>query len=113
MTNIIQDWKPVVIHNKKYKNKQITETHNIPKPKIDENDDPPKRQEYTHDMIVALKNARTAKGLSQADLAKQYSISSKIISDIENKKSGYNRKLYVSLMEKLGVDRKSLKDILI
>ena len=49
----------------------------------------------------------------KAELAKQLNIDVKIINDIEAKKSPYNKKLYCSIMRKLGVDSNTLKDILI
>lgn len=112
---IHQDWEPVVIHNKNFKKTQ-NQHESKPKPKINYNDgeeDMPKRQEYTPQMIVAMQEARKAKNLTQSDLAKQLNFDVKIIADIESKKSAYNRKLYTSIMRKLGVDTKSLKDILI
>jgi len=112
MTGIYQDWNPVVIHNKTYKKK----IENCQKPKTDYSDgdkEMPKRIEYTNELTTAMQNARTAKSLSQAELAKQLNIDVKIINDIEAKKSPYNRKLYCSIMKKLGIDTKTLKDILI
>ncbi len=110
---IHQDWTPVVIHNKNLKKAQ---THSNPKPKVNYNDgeeDMPKRQEYSPQMIIAMQDARKAKDLTQSELAKQLNIDVKVIADIEAKKSAYNRKLYTSIMRKLGVDTKSLKEILI
>jgi ribosome-binding protein aMBF1 (putative translation factor) len=112
---IHQDWKPVVIHNRNFKKAQ-TQSNSNPKPKVNYNDgeeDMPKRQEYSPQMIVAMQDARKAKNLTQSELAKQLNIDVKIIADIEAKKSAYNRKLYTSIMRKLGVDTKSLKEILI
>lgn len=112
---IHQDWKPVVIHNRNFKKAQ-TQSNSNPKPKVDYNDgedDMPKRQEYSPQMIVAMQDARKAKNLTQSELAKQLNIDVKVIADIEAKKSAYNRKLYTSIMRKLGVDTKSLKEILI
>ena len=116
MTGIYQDWNTVVIHNKSYKNKIENNNNNCQKPKIDYSDgekDMPKRIEYTNELTTAMQNARKAKSLSQSDLAKQLNIDVKIINDIEAKKSPYNRKLYCSIMKKLGIDTKTLKDILI
>lgn len=117
MTSIYQDWEPVVIHNKNYNKTKNNTNNNNQKPKVlyDENGDEttPKRIEYTPAMISALQDARKLKNLTQSDLAKQLNIDVKIINDIEARKSAYNRKLYSSLMRKLGVDMKSLKDILI
>lgn len=117
MPAIHQDWDPVVIHSKAFCKSQSHSQSNNPKPKIkyDENGDEviPKRVEYTPSQINALQEARKLKNLTQADLAKQLNIDVKIINDIEARKSPYNRKLYSSLMRKLGVDMKSLKDLLI
>jgi len=110
---IHQDWEPVVIHNRNFKKAQIS---NQPKPKVDYSqgdEEMPKRIEYTPQMIMAMQDARKTKNLTQSDLAKQLNIDVKIISDIESKKSAYNRKLYTSIMRKLGIDTKSLKEILI
>lgn len=110
---IHQDWEPVVIHNRNFKK---TQDQSKPKPKVNYNDgeeDMPKRQEYSPQMIVAMQDARKAKNLTQSELAKQLNIDVKVIADIEAKKSAYNRKLYTSIMRKLGVDTKSLKEILI
>lgn len=117
MTGIYQDWNPVVIHNRTYR-KKIEESFNkgSQKPKIDYSDgeiEMPKRIEYTNELTTAMQNARKAKRLSQSDLAKQLNIDVKIISDIEAKKSPYNKLQYCSIMKKLGVDQRSLKDILI
>ena len=112
---IYQDWEPVVIHNKNFKKTGYHLNTNT-KPKIDYNDgeeDMPKRQEYSSQMINAMKQARNAKNLTQSELAKQLNIDVKIIADIEGNKSAYNKKLYTSIMRKLGIDTKSLKDILI
>lgn len=112
---IHQDWETVVIHNKNFKKTQ-NQNQSKPKPKVNLNDgeeDMPKRQEYTPQMIVTMQEARKAKNLTQIELAKQLNIDVKVIADIEAKKSAYNRKLYTSIMRKLGVDTKSLKEILI
>jgi ribosome-binding protein aMBF1 (putative translation factor) len=115
MSGIYQDWEPVVIHNKKFIANKNND-NNKPKPKINYNkgdEEMPKRIEYTPEMINALQAARTANKLSQADLAKKLNMQVKIINDIESRTSQYNRQLYTNIMKKLGVDIKSLKDILI
>lgn len=111
-----QDWEPVVIRSLKKKqenNKKISQAP--PKPKIVEDEDGmlPKQKQYTHQMIVALQTARTGKKLSQSDLAKRLNLDTKIIQDIEGNKTPYNRKLFISIMRNLGVDKKSLDEILI
>lgn len=116
MLGIYQDWEPVVIHNKKYiANKN--NNNNKPKPKInyaDGDTEMPKRIEYTPEMIIAMQEARKANNnISQSELAKKLNMPVKIINEIESRTSPYNRKLYTSIMRKLGVDTKSLIDILI
>jgi len=110
-----QDWENVVIHSKTKKKEQEKKISTAPpKPKEieDESGMPPKQQTYSHKMITAIQEARKAKGISQAELAKKLNIETRIIQDLEANKSPYNRKLYTSLMRHLGIDGKTLKELL-
>jgi len=110
--SIYQDWTPVNIGNGKNKHlKNNSNNNNSKKLSELEKDDemPPKMQYWTPELIVALQQARMAKGLSQVELAKKLNIQPSYIQDIENNKSQYNRKLYLTLMRTLGVNTKDLK----
>ncbi len=109
--SIYQDWTPVTIGNGKNnnKNKTSTKTSNNKKLETNEDDMPPKMQFWSNELITALQQARNAKGLTQTELAKKLNIQPSYIQDIENNKSQYNRKLYVTIMRTLGVNIKELK----
>ena len=51
-----------------------------------------------------LKEARTEKGLSQAQLAEMVGTSAPYISRLINKKDGIVNKVFVEMLEKLGYD---------
>ena len=109
--SIYQDWTPVNIGNGGGKHKIINNCNTNKKlNELENNDDmPPKLQYWTPELIIALQQARTAKGLSQVELAKKLNIQPRYIQDIENNKSQYNKKLYMTLMRTLGVNTKELK----
>jgi ribosome-binding protein aMBF1 (putative translation factor) len=110
--SIYQDWTPVTIGNGGNKKKTNTGISNVNKKlnELENNDDmPPKIQHWTPELINALQQARMAKGLSQVELAKKLNIQPSYVQDIENNKSQYNRKLYLTLMRTLGVNTKELK----
>ena len=67
-----------------------------------------KAQTYSKELSIAMQNARKAKNITQADLAKQLNIKTSIINDIECGKALYNRKTYSTIMRRLGVDIKTL-----
>ena len=99
-----QDWEPVVFKkvNKTSISKQNpagTKEFN----KLNE-DDVPKLTKISLEQSKALREARTAKGLSQSDFAKSLSIDAAIIKDYENGTiKNFNQKTYNTLMRKLGV----------
>lgn len=107
--SVYQDWNTATIGNGS-KKKQLGKTPSISKPNpLESNEDmPPKIQYWTHELIVAFKQAREAKKISQADLAKQYNIPVSVIQGIENNTSPYNKKNYCNIMRKLGVDLKTI-----
>ena len=109
--SIYQDWTPVTIGNGKNnnKNKTNTKTSNNKKLETNEDDMPPKMQFWSSELITALQQARNAKGLTQTELAKKLNIQPSYIQDIENNKSQYNRKLYVTIMRTVGVNIKEIK----
>lgn len=110
-----QDWEPVIIRSNKAKKEQDKKISSAPpKPKVveDESGMPPKQEQYSHRMLTALQEARKLKGITQAELAKKLNIETKIIQDLEANKSPFNRKLYSSIMRHLGIDSKSIKEII-
>jgi putative transcription factor len=104
MPEIYCDWEPVVLK------KKVTKTTQVNKPKIEEDDGdiPKKLLTYSVELSTAMQQARKAKKLTQADLAKQLNIQTSIINDIECGKALYNRKTYSTIMKKLGCDIKTL-----
>ena len=108
---IYQDWNTTyTIGNGK--GKKNNEQKNIQKPKPTEDEESGmqlKTKKFTTKMIDDLKNARTIKGISQKELAKQLNIPVNIIQDLERNEIPYNMKLYNNIMKKLGVDIHELK----
>jgi len=102
---IYQDWDVVVLKKPvKYINNNTTK----PKTIEDDGEMPEKLKTYSKELSIALQSARTAKKMSQADLAKKFNIQPSIINDIESGKAIYNKKTYSSLMRTLGVNVKSM-----
>lgn len=99
-----QDWTPVVIHNKPQK-KEVKQNPAGTKEFIKLNeDDIPKLDKITPDQCKALREARSAKGLSQVDFAKSLNVNVAIIKDYENGTiAKFNKKFYNTLMRRLGV----------
>ena len=104
MPEIYQDWEPVVLT----KNKSSNKTPIIKPKEEDDGDIPEKLKTYSKELSIAMQNARKAKNITQADLAKQLNIKTSIINDIECGKALYNRKTYSTIMRRLGVDIKTL-----
>jgi len=104
---IYQDWKEVRIYGGK---KKSSNTPTPPKPKTPDTGDieDKKLTYYTVDLANALIQARKAKGMSQRDLEIQYSLPLHTITNIENRKDLYNKKLYCRIMRNLGVDTSTL-----
>lgn len=99
-----QDWTPVVIHNKA-KKKEVKQNPAGTKEfaKLNE-DDIPKLDKITPEQCQALREARTAKGLSQVDLAKSLNINVAVIKDYENGTvAKFNKRFYNTIMRRLGV----------
>ena len=106
--SVYQNWDTVTIGNGK-KKQNNTSSNNIKPNPLDSNEDmPPKIQRWTHELIIAFKQAREAKKISQSELAKQFNIPVAVIQGIENNTSAYNKKNYSFIMRKLGVDLNSI-----
>ena len=104
-----QDWTPVTITRKK-KGTAYT-APKTPKPPSEptEEDEPPKIQKFPFELIKNLMEARNTKNLTQDALAKQLMINTSIIQNLEGNRYDYNsnnKKLYVTVMRKLGVSIK-------
>lgn len=100
-----QDWTPVVIHNKQFNKKEFKENPAGTKEFQKLNDDDiPKLDKITPEQSNILKAARSAKGISQKDLAKSLNINVSIIQDYENGTiAKFNKTFYNNLLRKLGV----------
>ena len=103
-----QDCTPVTITRK-----QKGSSHTAPKtPKsLSETteEEPPKIQKFPFELIKNLMEARNTKNLTQDALAKQLMINTSIIQNLEGNRFDYNsnnKKLYVTVMRKLGVSIK-------
>lgn len=107
--NHCQDWTEITIGNGN-KKKQLLKQQSLapPKPKNDEDEDPPKFQPFNKQLLSNLMDARKTKGLSRVDLAKQFMFKVSDIENLENGKCDFNSKhaksLYVAIMRKLGVN---------
>jgi len=104
-----QDWTPVTI-TRKQKGSAYT-APKTPKPVTEatEEDDMPKSQKFPYELLKNLMEARNSKSLTQGALAKQLMINTSIIQDLESNRFDYNsnnKKLYVTVMRKLGVSIK-------
>lgn len=105
--SIYQDWTPVDIGNKSNLKKNISY---ISKKKKEAEYDgtPPTILYWTNDLIIALQQLRTAKGLTQKELSKKLNLSPSVITDIEANKCPYNPNLYKKIFRFLGGDPSSL-----
>jgi ribosome-binding protein aMBF1 (putative translation factor) len=105
MSYNFQDHIPVFITNggKKAPQRQNAPgTKQIAKLESNEEICPPNR--ITPAQAQFLSQSRTAKGIQQKDLAKQMSISVKIIEDYENcKTNNFSKVFYNNLLRRLGV----------
>jgi ribosome-binding protein aMBF1 (putative translation factor) len=104
-----QDWTPVTI-TRKQKGSSYT-APKTPKPVTEatEEDEMPKSQKFPYELLKKLMEARNSKNLTQGALAKQLMINTSIIQDLECNRFDYNsnnKKLYVTVMRKLGVSIK-------
>lgn len=103
-----QDWTPVTISRKK-KGTAFTAPKTPRPPQTEEDDEPPKIQKFPFELIKNLMDARNAKNITQDALAKQLMINTSIIQNLEGNRFDYNsnnKKLYVTVMRKLGVSIK-------
>lgn len=112
MANCYQDWAPVNIGNgKKPTNNTKTSNYTIPKgPQEDpETGMMNKKPSYPQILIDQLREARVAKGLTQAKLAQQLNYDVSIINKLENNQYPYNKRTYLNIMKRLGVDTTTIK----
>ena len=101
-----QDFKPVVLtKNKQKANVDINAKTNIHIKKVDDTDELPKVLKYSQEQIDIIRNARTAKGLTQPQLSKLISpnIKSDFITNIENGKTPFDNRTYNTILRKLNV----------
>jgi len=101
MNNQFQDWTPVVFNKKEKKSTNYQNPEGTKLIKKLESDEPPKLEKYSIEQINKLKNLRIEKNITQKDLANLLNIDSKIITNIENGSSTYNKKLYTNIIKKL------------
>lgn len=102
-----QDWTPVVIRssNASKNAKQGVQNPSGTKEfkKLNE-DDIPILNKMTKEQAIVLSQARTAKGISQKDLAKSLNIDVSIIKDYEcGTVKNFNKRTYNNILAKLGV----------
>ena len=102
-----QDWTPVVIRNsnaakeakKSVQNPAGTKEFH----KLNE-DDIPKLDKITPEQCKILREARSAKGMTQSDLAKSLNINVSVIKEYEGGSiAKFNKTFYNNLLRKLGV----------
>lgn len=102
-----QDWTPVVIRSSRVANvaKQTVQNPSGTKEfhKLNE-DDIPVLNKMTREQATALSQARSAKGLSQKDLAKALNMDISIIKDYEScNVKNFKKGVYNKIMTRLGV----------
>lgn len=112
---IYQDWDDVNIGNgnkNKQKPREINPNNTAKAREIkkieEETGMMPKIVSIPQELIVLLQTARTAKGLTQKDLAKQLNMDVSVIANIEANKSPFNKNLYCKIVRHLGVNTKGL-----
>jgi len=104
-----QDWTPVTITKKKKGSAHTAPKTPKPSSETTEEEEPPKIQKFLFELIKNLMEARNTKNLTQDALAKQLMINTSIIQNLEGNRFDYNsnnKKLYVTVMRKLGVSIK-------
>lgn len=109
---ITQDWTPVVF-TKKPKTKPVSfNAPNTKKRNELEGDDIVKLDIITQEQALALIEARNAKGWKQKDLANACNIDVSIVQNYENrnKSTKFNKGLYRTFMNKLGVKIEKSKE---
>ena len=103
-----QDWKPVIVHKSKTiekKNivkKTPTQQQHQSIEKKAENDEL-KHKQITVEMRKKIQQARTAKGLTQKELAQKCGFTQKILNEIESGKAIYNANHLNKIKRQLGV----------
>lgn len=104
-----QDWEPVVIHSKTHNQLARQQRQNAPGTKrmneLNEGGGIPEPKRITHEQKQALMDARNAKGISMADLAKLVPyLDVKTIQQYENgSTTDFRLPLYNKMMRALGV----------
>lgn len=102
-----QDWTPVVIRSSRIANnekKTIQNPSGTKEFKKLNDDDIPILNKMTKEQAIILSQARTAKGISQKDLAKSLNIDVSIIKDYECcTVKNFNKRIYNNILAKLGV----------
>ena len=102
-----QDWIPVVIRNSAVAKKEKQHRQNPEGTKEFHklnDDDVPVLDKITPEQSKALREARAAKGISQADFAKSLNINVAIVKEYENGTvAKFNKRMYNTLMRRLGV----------